>query len=187
MMKGTNYITPIGSVLAVVCFFLPWLDFSFADEKMNFSSISGYDLIAKTFEIHQALNHSYNWITNPILISLICAVVILLICYYKFRQKKTLYQVRGLILALSVIGLGVLIYEFIQSTSTVDELTKGLLSDLGFSLQFGAFGTVIAFLATMLGLTCHSDPTNSSTDKGKLKVSFSRDNFGSLTIGREKQ
>ena len=160
-MKKDYWITPAGAVFAIICFFLPWFKFSCGGTS---NTISGFEIIHNTYKLGRGLNWDVHALVNPILITLISAVIIVLICYRRLMSEKTLWRSRRTILILSLIGLGALVFECNRNITALGKQTTGgfSLEDLGVTLQFGAFGVVIGFLATLFGLTRYSEPFSHS-------------------------
>ena len=155
MEKNTPFITPAGGILALLCFFLPWLKIDCSikmwGEKLNSQivTVSGFEIATK-----QQL--------NLITVALIAAVIIIGISLYMLKEQ-TPWKSRLPVLISSGVGLACLLIEYIHLNTGIDTpLGKITLKELEVTFQFGAFGTVIGFILSIIGVWNLSEPENSS-------------------------
>jgi len=127
-----RFITPAGAGIALICFFLPWASFSCMGEVKY---QSGADL------------GGIFWIV-------FLAALAILAAYFVFSNNKQLKKAKPIVIASSLIALGILLYQYIRYSVGVEtDLGKIKLEDIGFSLQFGGVGTVIGYILALFGTT----------------------------------
>jgi hypothetical protein len=125
-----RFITPSGAGIALICFFLPWAKFSCMGEVKY---QSGADL-------------------GGIFWAVFVAALAILAAYFVFSNNKQLKKAKPIVIASSLIALGILLYQYIRYSLGVEtDLGKIKLEDIGFSLQFGGIGTVIGYLLALFG------------------------------------
>ena len=164
MKSDSRFVTPAGGILALLCFFMPWVKFSCKDFSKTITyTISGFELATKQQ-------------VNLITVALIAAVVMIVISLYMLKEQ-TPWKSKVPILISSGIGLGGLLFEYVRSNTSIDTgFGKISLEDLGITFQFGAFGTIIGFILAIVGVWNYSKPIDSSEshdeqeDKAKLSV-----------------
>lgn len=150
MKQDSRLVTPAGGILALLCFFMPWVKFSCKDfSKTITHTISGFELATKQQ-------------VNLITIALIAAVAIVVISLYMLKSQ-TPWKFKLPIFISSGIGLGGLLFEYVRSNAGIDTgFGKISLEDLGITFQFGAFGTIIGFILAIVGVWNYSKPINNS-------------------------
>jgi len=130
---GKSFITPAGAILALLCFFLPWVKFSCAGSTQI---VSGMKL---------AQDEGLLWLV------FIAALVILGVYFY-MRSKNTVWKSKRYTLIGCGVAVLVIVYEFIDFLTGVDtEFGRIKPSDVGFTLQFGFFGTLLGFILAAVG------------------------------------
>ncbi|MGB8658188.1 MAG: zinc ribbon domain-containing protein [Candidatus Zixiibacteriota bacterium] len=124
------FLSPAGAVIALICFFLPWVKFS----------CSGIEQTVSGSQIGGEL-----WI-------IFAASVIILVVFYLFRNQKQLDKACPVVILSSLAGLAVLLFKFLKfATPQKTEFGTITLKDIGLSIQFGAVGTVIGLLMALIG------------------------------------
>lgn len=153
--KSLFMATPAGGILALICFFLPWIKIDCTEETFWGTTI-GEVTTATGFEI--ATKQQVNLITA----TLIAAVVITGVSLYMLKEQ-TPWKSRLPVLISSGIGLGCLLIEYIHLNTGIDTpLGKITLKDLKVTFQIGAFGTIIGFILSIIGVWSLYKPENSS-------------------------
>lgn len=150
MKPNSRLMTPAGGILALVCFFLPWIKVDCSikmwDEKINSEIvfISGFDLATKQQ-------------VNLITVALIATLVIVVISLYMLKEQTPWKSKRPVLLS-SGIGLGCLLFEYIHLNTGIDTpIGKVTLEELEATLQIGAFGTIIGFILAIVGVWKYSN------------------------------
>jgi hypothetical protein len=129
-----GFLTPAGAAFAAICFFLPWVEFS-CDGRTRIS-ISGADM---------ARNDGIFWLV-------LGAALVILTSFFYFRSQKQLIQARPIVILSSVVGLGVLLFKFIDFSKGTQILGQTIKpADLGLSIQFGGVGTLLGLVLAMVG------------------------------------
>ena len=129
------FITPSSAGFAIICFFLPWVEYSCGG--FGGRSLSGSDLASMDSSL---------W-----LVPLIAGAIIGAFFYFR-SQKKPLVSI-PVTMALVAFALSFLFYKAHVFGRGVNTPFGGIgFEMLGFSLQFGGFLTAISFAAAWLGL-----------------------------------
>lgn len=140
--------SPTGAAIALICFFLPWLEFSCGELKQ---SMSGAE-IGGIF-----------WVV-------FAAAAIILLAYFYFRNQDELNKARPIILLCSLVALALLFYKYMDFKSGAQQGIAGLnqisqmagnqqagadpnmqMPEIGISLKFGGYGTIAGFLIALVG------------------------------------
>ncbi len=125
-----SFISPSGAGLALLCFFLPWMEVSCVGQT---KSISGADIGGEFWVVF-------------------IAAMIVLGTYLYFSNIKMLSKAKPIIIVSSLVGIGFLAFKFWKVNSGIDTgFGKMTLSDIGFKLQLGGFGTIIGFIMALVG------------------------------------
>ncbi|MDR3580066.1 MAG: zinc ribbon domain-containing protein [Oryzomonas sp.] len=125
-----NMISPSGAGLALLCFFLPWMEVSCVGQT---KTISGADIGGEF------------WIV-------FIAALVALGAYLYFKNLNMLKTAQPIITLASLVGIGFLMYKLLKVNSGVDTgFGKLTLADFGFKPQIGIYGTVLGFLMSLLG------------------------------------
>lgn len=135
MENKKKFISPSGALLAVVCFFMPWIKISCMDKTQYFS---GAEL---------ARDHGQHifWLL------LACAIVMLLVFAVGF-YKRRLDLAKPIVLVCAVSGLVILLFKYLDSGKGI-KTDMGVIrpEDLGLSVSFGMVGTAIGFVVALVG------------------------------------
>jgi len=124
-------LTPAGAILALICFFLPWVKVSCAG-KVNY--LSGAEI-------------------GGIFWLVFLAPLVIIVAFFYFRSQKQLEKSRPVAILSSIVALAVI---FIKYTSLAWE-QKSVVAKAGSkvidcTIQLGAVGTVIGFILAITGL-----------------------------------
>jgi uncharacterized membrane protein len=130
--KG-SFITPAGGAIVVICFFLPWVQFS----------CGGY--VRTVSGVEMANGDGSLWLV-------FCAAVVILGAYFAFKVQGRVARSRPLVIISALIGLCLMAfksYGFVAGEQTM----FGRISprDLGISPQLGVLGTFVGFLLSLVG------------------------------------
>lgn len=164
MDKNTRFFTPAGGILALICFFLPWMKIDCTSEGVFGSTIgeihtvSGFDIATKQQ-------------VNLITLALVAAAVIIVVSIIML-VKQTPLKSKLPVLISSGVGLGCLMIEYIRASIGYDTgLGKISLEDLGITYQFGAFGTIVGFILSIVGALTIQKSNNISVPIEETNVS----------------
>lgn len=124
------FVTPIGAAVAALCFFLPWVEFSCGGMR---KTASGSEL-------------------GGILWIVFLAALVILITFFYFRSQNQLSKSVKVIQSSSYIALIILAIRYLIFMSG-EKTEMGTIrpQDIGFSIQFGAIGTLLGFLTSLIG------------------------------------
>lgn len=141
---NSRFITPAGGVIALFCFFMPWVKASCMGNTI--SNASGFDLATKNGG-------------DLILVALIAAVAIIGISFYMLVQQ-TPWKSKLPVFISSGIGIGCLWVSLFKGG-------RPSSGGLEVTLQFGAFGTIIGFIISIIGVWVTSKSDGSSGTPGE--------------------
>ncbi len=125
--KSSVFTSPAGAVVAIICFFLPWI-------KINCGPISNQ---ASGFDIGGIL-----WL------SFFCALGILTVFYIFFKQNRIEDAKPGAMI-FSLGGLLIIVGSYFIETGKAG--ISPSLEDLSDFLAVGAYGTIIGFIIAFIG------------------------------------
>jgi hypothetical protein len=130
--NSSGIITPIGAVLTLICFFMPWVSCA----EIRATELSGLQL---------AKEESAIWLI------LIAGLVILGASVY-FSSKNTVGKSRLYTLVGVAIALFVFAYEFMDFATGIEtEFGRVKPKDVGLTLHFGFYGAVLGFIIAAIG------------------------------------
>lgn len=133
--RYTQFITPLGGIIALTCFFLPWVKI-----KMDSRPIS--ETFSGLMGIH-----------NTPLIAIAFVACLLIICSSLYMIiRRTPRKSRVLILISGIIGLGGLWSEYFTYTRLVETSYIAETENLQLILRFGVWGTVVGFVVAGVGV-----------------------------------
>jgi hypothetical protein len=127
-----KFISPSGSALTLICFFLPWMEVSCVGQTKY---ISGAD---KGGDI---------WVV-------FAAAAIALGAFLYFYKIKKLSQAKPIIILASIVAIAFISYKCFQLSAGIDTgFGRIKPSDLGFKsqIQVGGFGTIIGLTMSLIG------------------------------------
>ena len=149
--QNSRFTTPAGGIVALLCFFLPWVKFD----------CSGTTVTLSGFEIAKGQ-------VNLTTLALVAAVAIIGISLYMLKEK-TPQKSRLPVLISSGIGLGCILFEFLRLNTGVDTgFGKISLKELEASFQFGVFGTIIGFILSIVGVWNYPKAGDSAESNAQL-------------------
>jgi len=124
------FLTPAGAIIALICFFLPWVKVSCAG-KVNY--LSGAE-IGGIF-----------WLV------LITALAIIVAFFY-FRNQKKIEKSRPVAILGSIITLAVILIKYVSlAWEQKSVFAKAGSKVIDCTIQIGAVGTVIGFVMAVVG------------------------------------
>ena len=141
---NSRFITPAGGVIALFCFFMPWVKISCMGTTTH---VSGFDLATKSGG------------EDLIMVALIAAVAIIGISVYMLIQQ-TPWKSKLPVFISSGIGICCLWVSLFKDG-------RPNFGGLEGTLQFGAFGTIIGFILSIIGVWITSKPDDSSGPPGE--------------------
>jgi uncharacterized membrane protein/predicted amidophosphoribosyltransferase len=130
--KGPHWISPSAAAFVVICFFLPWVEWSCFGSSVPVSGA-------------QLSNRDASFLVFPL------AAIVTIAVYFIFKSQRRLWKARPYILVSSAFGLLFLFYKVSSIPSASVFGTTISASDLGFKPQVGGFGTIIGFIIAMIG------------------------------------
>lgn len=122
--RWTQFITPLGGIVALICFFTPWLE---TDTRINFA-ISGFSWIQAKPAIGIA------WSASLAIIGLSFYMII----------RRTPWKALVIVLISSGIGLSVLLQEYLHFVAFAEMVD--------FTVGFGFLGTFVGFAVAVVGM-----------------------------------
>lgn len=168
-----SFISPAGAAFAVICFFLPWLEFSACGIR---KSITGAELAHQDGSL---------WLLPLMGIVSVAA-------YFICKGQKMLFKARPFIIGSSAFALCFLFYKYSSIPSGPEIFGRRITAaDLGIQLQFGGFGTIIGFILAIIGCAFMSraivvagqtTAATSSTSPLKYDAAFDKDRSLRLNI-----
>jgi hypothetical protein len=124
------FLTPAGAMVALICFFLPWVKVSCGRIVRTFS---GPD-IGEIF-----------WFV------LIAALVIIVTFFYS-RSKKQLEKSKYVVIFSSIVALAAIFIKYISLVcGQKNVLVKAGTKAIQFEIHVGAMGTIIGFIVVIIG------------------------------------
>lgn len=121
--KGSKrFITPGGAGLAAICFFLPWL------------RACGQDLSGKQIA---SQSESALWF-------ILIASVAIIVGFFVFEGQNNLTKLKPIVLLGAIVSLLIMLAKYVQFTQ---KEASGV-----FEIQYGAIGTIIGFVASLVGV-----------------------------------
>lgn len=131
--NSASFISPSGAALVVICFFLPWLEWSACG-------------ISKTATGAELSQFDGSFLLYPL------AGIISIAAYFICKSQKKIWKARPFIIISSVLGLLLLFYKVSSIPSSPDIFGQRITAaDLGFKPQIGAIGTIIGFILAIIG------------------------------------
>lgn len=191
MKRNLLFIPLSGGILALLCFFLPWIKIDMSSLGSVFTKLGGstdnlsYNLVkmfgpafTKAGDFVQFPGFSLGIERRLSTIAFIAALAIIGICLYML-VKKTPWEARFLVFVSSGVGLLCLLFTLSLLTQ---EFTGGILVELFrqtgiwetqrmdlqelIRLQFGGFGTAVGFILAVIGAWSlpKSDPSTENSE-----------------------
>jgi uncharacterized membrane protein (DUF485 family) len=123
-------LTPAGAILALICFFLPWVKVSCARTTKSFSGPE----IGGIF-----------WL---VLVSALAIIV----AFFYFRSQKQLEKSRPVAILSSIVALAVIFIRYISlAWEQKSMFAKAGSKVIDCTIQVGAIGTIIGFILAIAG------------------------------------
>lgn len=125
--KLSPFATPAGAAIAVICFFLPWVEASCGPVtvRANGPRIGGIF-----------------WLV-------LAAAIVILVTFPYFWKRRQWFWLKVVTLAASAAGVIIILYKFFDVFSSGKVSLK--LTDIASILRIGSFGTILGFVLAALG------------------------------------
>lgn len=124
------FLSPAGAVLALICFFMPWVKFSCGGVTR---SSSGAD-------IGGAL-----WLV-PL------AAAVILVAFFVLREQKRVHRAKPFVVGSALVALATMLVRYQNFMSEMKtQLGISRPEDIGLKIEFGAIGTVIGLAMSLIG------------------------------------
>jgi hypothetical protein len=141
------WLTPAGAGIALICFFLPWVEFSCGSVKVT---ISGAEI------------GGVMWVV-------FVAALLSLLAFYYFKNYDELDRAKPVVILSALVAIAIIVYRYFNYKSGINCCQGGAeqlanipvfkeflgekadIPEFGFSFQFGAYGTIIGFLISLAG------------------------------------
>ncbi len=135
---------PIGAILSIICFFLPWLKLSIGGAELNMSGIFLGDEL---------------WIV-------FAAAIVILAAYFYFISSKQSQNAKIAILISSNIAIAIMIIRYIMfQQGWKTDFGTIRPEDYGLTIQFGAILAAIGFFISELGINYLDPPAKPTPDE----------------------
>jgi energy-coupling factor transporter transmembrane protein EcfT len=178
MKNKKKFISPSGALLAILCFFMPWIKISCMGEAQYFS---GAQLASEHGQhIFWAL--------------LACAATILVV-FVVCKYRKRLDIARPIVMLCAATGILILLFRYFDSSKEIKtDMGVIRMQDLGITVEFGIVGTFIGFVLALAGtffLTRDTDNAKTQsiipvatapTDPDNTSVSFFTEIFSTRRV-----
>lgn len=132
--RYTQFITPLGGIIALICFFLPWA-------KINIDSYQISKTLSGLMCARDATLIAIAFVSCLLIICLSLDIVIR-------GTRQTSWKSKGLILINSIVGLSGMWSEY----RTYMGLAETLAEEFQFTLLLGCWGTVIGLIVAAVGM-----------------------------------
>ena len=153
--RYTQFITPIGGIIALVCFFMPWIEQS--TRAILFSSTwSGFQYFLPV-PLHAAF----------IAVVLIASVVIVGLSLYMVI-RGTPWKSRAPVLISGDIGLAILFVEQLKYTR-MTQMTEVMEHSSTYSIKWGFWGTAAGLVIAITGILLVRAEKESGDSKGSVE------------------
>ena len=143
----TGFISPSAAVLALIFFFLPWVEF---DEGFMRRVLNGVELA----------EHNRLLYLVP-LAALVCLGSSFITKALRNRQKS-----KSLIISSSLVAMAALIYQYVELIrNTGGRSSRHVIVVEQLSLQYGSYATFLAFLGALIGAFSLTSPLTTAPSK----------------------
>lgn len=150
-MNKRHFLTPAGGALIAICFFLPWVKMS----CMGTATYSGFDC-------------------GGVYWTLFGAGIVVFGAFFLLRHLKRLDLLPTIVSASSVVSAAVIIYGVLSIAGGKRVLLFRVgPDDVNLRLQIGAYGTLVGYLLTWVGIAPMIRRRRPSTSKQTLEVESS--------------
>jgi hypothetical protein len=140
-------LTPAGAGIALVCFFLPWVEFSCGEMK---KSISGSEM------------GGIFWVVFG-------AAALCLLAFFYFKNNEEVERAKPVVILCSLVALGIILYKYFDFKSGAQTGLQGLsqlsqmpnfqgtfgdqanMPEIGIHIKYGGIGTIVGFVLSLLG------------------------------------
>ncbi len=119
--KNKIFLSPVGGIVAAICFFLPWVKVDCFPQAATGADIGG------------------------ILWIVFIAALVVIGSFFYYRQQNHIEQSKKIIMISSWSALALLLIRYISFAGSD-------YGKIGFTLQYGIFGVIIGFIASLVGV-----------------------------------
>jgi uncharacterized membrane protein len=124
------FLTPAGAIIALICFFLPWVKVSCAGRIRN---VSGAEV-------------------GGIFWLVFVAALAIIVAFFYFRSKKQLEKSMPIAILGSIVALAIMFIRYSSlSCGQKSVLAKAGSKVIDCTIQVGAIGTIIGFILAIAG------------------------------------
>lgn len=124
------FLTPVGAIIALICFFLPWVKVSCAK---TLKSVSGAEV-------------------GGIFWLIFVAGLSIIVAFFYFRNKKQHEKSRPVAVFGSLVALAVIFIKYVSlAWGQKNLLVKAGTKVIDCTIQVGAIGTIIGFVLAIIG------------------------------------
>ena len=124
------FLTPVGAIIALICFFLPWVKVSCAK---TLKSVSGAEV-------------------GGIFWLVFVAAVAIIVAFFYFRGKKQLEKSGPVVIFGSIIALLVIFLKYLGLTCGQKSVfVRAGSKVIDCTIQVGGIGTIIGFILVIIG------------------------------------
>ncbi len=147
----SNFLSPIGAVITIICFFLPWAKGCDGSKTLG-SDMGGALWTANRFAvIENSHGPAGDDIGGALWLVLIAAIAILAIFFIHHNNGED-HKAKPIITLSSIIGLGAIVLQFLIEFSEVKRVFRHIdLGDMVKLMDVGAFGAVIGLILALVG------------------------------------
>lgn len=125
------FLSPGGAVVALICFFLPWVKFSCT--KGMEETASGADL------------GGVFWLV-------FVAAILILLAFLYFKSTGAVERAKPIVLLSGIGALAVVLFKYLRfAAGTKTEFGTIRPEDIGLTIQFGFVGTIFGLLIALVG------------------------------------
>lgn len=144
------YISPVGALIALICFFLPWAKFS-CDHTVTIKSGA-------------QLGDEF-WLV-------FVAALVIIAAFYIFKSQRQIGKSRLIVIVSSIIAVAVMIIKYAALVGKLRNELDMTPEQIGLSIEFGAFGTILGFIVALIGVPFLRSQTLPKTDEQKTASNY---------------
>lgn len=161
------WLTPAGAGIALICFFLPWIEFSCGSMK---GSISGAEI-------------------GGVIWVVFVAAVLSLLAFYYFRNYDELDRAKPVVILSALVAIAIMVNKYFNYKSGMGCCQGGMeqlgnipamkeilgestdIPNFDYNVKFGAYGTALGFLISLIGSN-FLDKQGSTEKPNKAVISY---------------
>ena len=158
--RWTQFITPLGGIIALVCFFMPWIEGS--QKEISFSSLwLGFQLFLPVSDLipPHATFIAVVFIASILIVGLSLYMVI----------RRTPWKSRVPILISGDIGLAILLVEQMRY-ARMTQMTGVIEHSITYSIKLGFWGTAAGLVIAVIGILLVRAEKETADSKGSVEA-----------------